>query len=93
MKNKGEAERLSKYLENKREWITCYALRKKAGLKNSSNGVECQNNVLVAERQKNGRASWRPEGSGYLSSITALFSNGEDREWFYGGKISFKMAV
>lgn len=93
VKNKGEAERLSKYLENKREWITCYALRKKAGLKNSSNGVECQNNVLVAERQKNGRASWRPEGSGYLSSITALFSNGEDREWFYGGKISFKMAV
>ena len=93
VKNRAEVDRLSKYLENKREWITCYALRKMAGLKNSSNGVESQNQMLVAERQKNGNASWRPEGSSFLSSITALFSNNEDREWFYDGKISFKIAV
>lgn len=93
VKNKKEVAHLIQYLENKRKWITCYALRKKAGLKNSSNGVECQNNVIVAERQKNSRSSWRPEGSSFLSSIATLFCNGESDRWFNEGKISFSMAL
>lgn len=93
VKNKKEVAHLIQYLENKRKWITCYALRKKAGLKNSSNGVEGQNNEIVAERQKNSRCSWRPGGSSFLSSIATLFCNGESDRWFNEGEISFTMAL
>lgn len=92
IKNPKERDHLVQYLENKKKWITCYALRKKAGLKNSSNGVENQNQEIVASRQKNNRCSWRPEGSSFLSAIATLFCNNESDEWFYDGKISYEFA-
>ena len=85
----GEIARLKKYFSNKQDWITCYALRKKAGLRNASNGVEGQNNTTVAIRQKHNGTSWRPSGSGALSSLSTLYSNGEEINWFYKGIIDF----
>ena len=40
IKNQDAIDKLIQYLDNKKEWITCYALRKRAGLRNSSNGSE-----------------------------------------------------
>lgn len=92
IKNQEELDKLITYLNNKKSWIPCYAMRKKAGLKNSSNGVEGQNNMNVADRQKNNEASWRPEGSSYLAALQTLFDNHEDDEWFHQGKIAFKIS-
>jgi hypothetical protein len=89
VRNPSELNQLKTYLENKKEWIPCYALRKKAGLKNSSNGVEGQNQMNVADRQKHNGTSWRPEGSSYLSSLTTMFNNKEDDEWFSNGTLRF----
>ena len=49
---------LTGYLEKHREHIPCYALRAELGLRNSSNRVEKENDLVVAQRQKrNGK--WR----------------------------------
>ena len=84
-------QKLILYIKRKQDWIPCYALRKKAGLKNSSNGVEGQNDMNVADRQKNNKTSWRPEGSSYLASIKTMLDNGESEDWFVYGKISFTL--
>ena len=86
-----EIDQLITYLKNKIDWIPCYSLRRKTGLKNSSNGVEGQNNMNVAERQKNNEASWRPDGSSALTAIQTLIDNKEDEAWFYRNTITFSM--
>ncbi len=91
IKNIGELNQLITYLKNKKDWIPSYALRKRAGLRNSSNGVEGQNNMNVANRQKHNGTSWRPEGSSYLASLKTLFDNGEDEAWFYNNTVNFIM--
>ena len=91
--NRKEQGFLITYLENKRKWITCYALRRQVGLRNSSNGVEGENRVLVADRQKHNGTAWRPTGSGNLSAITCLFYNNEQEEWFFHDDIRFSMAT
>ena len=80
---------LISYIKNKEKWITCFALRKKAGLRNSSNGVENQNMVTVSNRQKRKGMSWRENGSGILASLTALFENNEATDWFYNRQFCF----
>ena len=50
VKNEKVRDDLLTYIRNKQAWITCYALRKKIGLKNSSNSVELTNQLLVSQR-------------------------------------------
>ena len=77
--------------KGKGKYITCYAMRKKAGLLNSSNSVEGENEVIVGERQKvDERMFWTVQGSGPLASLTCIFANGEDIDWFIKGHFSFK---
>lgn len=64
------------YLERKKEMIKCYAVRAKLGLRNSSNPVEKENDILVAQRQKHNGMSWLKNGSGSLSPIKMIFQNG-----------------
>ena len=40
------------YLEGRRTYIACYALRKELGYRNSSNPAEKENDLIVAGRQK-----------------------------------------
>jgi len=80
---------LISYIENKKQWITCYALRKRAGLRNSSNGVENQNMITVSKRQKKRGMSWREHGSSVVAALTALFDNNEAKAWFYKRQFSF----
>ena len=69
------------YLEKHREHIPCYALRAELGLRNSSNRVEKENDLVVAQRQKHNGMSWSTVGSGALAQITALSINGELYDW------------
>jgi hypothetical protein len=59
VKNATKLDELIKYLERVRNYIPNYALRKKLGLRNSSNLVEKANAVVVAKRQKNNGMSRR----------------------------------
>jgi len=90
IKNKKELENLINYLCRNRSCIPCYALRKKLGLRVSSNQVEKANDVVVSNRQKHNGMSWSAEGSTSLATLTALRCNGEDRQWLLNCDIRFQ---
>jgi hypothetical protein len=70
-----------------------YAMRKSLGLRNSSNKAEKSNDILVASRQKHNGMSWSKEGSVALSTISTLYKNNEQTNWYERGKIEFKFVV
>lgn len=80
------------YLERKKEMIKCYAVRAKLGLRNSSNPVEKENDILVAQRQKHNGMSWSKNGSGSLAAIKMVFQNGYEDIWFHQEQISFTIS-
>ncbi|MDR1320114.1 MAG: hypothetical protein LBK56_01635 [Gracilibacteraceae bacterium] len=82
---------LTGYLERKRPQIACYALRDSFGLRNSSNRVEKNNDLLVAQRQKHNGMSWSREGSGALAAINMVLLNKEAEQWLYTRTLSFSM--
>lgn len=77
------------YINNKRDRMTCFAMRKLLGLRNSSNQVEIANNTMVAHRQKRNGLSWSEEGSFACSQNTIIFKNHESEEFFKKGVITF----
>ena len=52
IKNRKAIDRLCGYLERNRQWIPCYALRRRLKLPNSSSPAERCNNLVTAKRQK-----------------------------------------
>ena len=78
------------YFDKKGKYIANSGVRKKAGLRNSSNGVEGQNMVTVADRQKDDDMSWREKGSASLAALSCLFANKEEEDWFYERKFDFR---
>ena len=91
IKNQKRFEDVLCYLENKRPFMTCYAVRKKLFLRNSSNTVEKANDLLVAQRQKNNGMAWTLDRSGALASIEMLYRNKQADNYFRTGKFSFAM--
>ena len=77
------------YINNKRDRMTCFAMRKHLGLRNSSNQVEIANNNIVAHRQKRNGLSWNDTGSFACSQMTAVFKNHEAEGFFEKGILSF----
>ena len=77
IKSQKAIEELASYITRKQENIPCYALRKGLGLHNSSNPVEKENDLLVAQRQKGRGMAWSREGSAALAAITVAGQNNE----------------
>jgi hypothetical protein len=69
-------------LERNKPYIPCYAVRKRLGLRNSSNRGEKANDLVVSERQKHNGMSWSPDGSVALAAVTALVRNQGQDTWF-----------
>ena len=90
--SKGYVDKLLHYLDttNKGQYITCYALRRKAGLRNSSNGVEAVNNLIVANDQKSSNKTYRSNGSHASASIAAAFYNREFDRWVDKKQFTFE---
>lgn len=84
---------LIRYFERNRPHIPCYAVRKKLGLRNSSQIGEKMNDLVVAERQKHNGMSWSLPGSGALAALTTLARNNEHAMWFDEGDIAFTLAA
>lgn len=91
IKNKYQLQETIKYLKKKKPYAACYAVRSELGLPNSSSPVEKDNDLLVAQRQKNNGMSWSYDGSGCLAQITAVFRNCEAESWLTDRTIPFHM--
>lgn len=91
VKSRKQLEGQADYLRRKEAYIACYAVRAELGLRNSSNPVEKENDILVARRQKHNGMSWSKTGSGALAAIEMVFENGEADMWFQKKQIPFMM--
>ena len=91
VRNAERIEKLIGYLTRNREHIPCYALRKRLGLRISSNQGEKANDLVVAERQKHNGMSWSKPGSSGLANIRTLFLNQEDENWIARRELDFKL--
>jgi hypothetical protein len=89
IKNTTERDNLIKYLHRNQDCIPCYALRKKLGLRISSNPVEKANDLVVANRQKHNGMSWSADGSTSLATLTSLRRNDEHMHWLLHRDIPF----
>ena len=91
IKNQKWLDEQINYLKRKEYSITCYAVRAGLGLRNSSNPVEKENDMLVAQRQKHNGMSWSKHGSSALAAIEMVYQNKYEDIWFQHGQISFVM--
>ncbi len=81
------------YLERNRPYIPCYSVRKRLGLRNSSNRGEKANDLVVSDRQKHNGMSWSKPGSVALAAVTALVRNKEYKQWFRTATLSFSFSA
>ena len=93
IKDREKLQQLLHYFERNRSFIPCYAVRKRLGLRNSSNTGEKYNDLLVSQRQKHNGMSWSETGSVALAAIKALCRNKECQKWFRTGELNFEFAV
>ena len=91
VKSEENRQKLIRYLQNKESVIACYAVRRRLGLRISSNAVEKANDLTVAKRQKHQGMSWSYHGSWHFAALTALYLNHEDETWHKSASLSFKM--
>ena len=91
IKSETKQQELINYLQRKEPIIACYAVRKRLGLRISSNPVEKANDLTVAKRQKHQGMSWSYHGSWHFAALTALYSNHENERWHKEGCLSFDM--
>ena len=83
IRNRKWIDDLLGYFQKKGDAITCYALRAKLGLRNSSNPVEKANDLIVAQRQKHNGMAWSPHGSGALAALQMICLNHQSDLWFH----------
>ena len=93
IKDQAALDKLIGYFERNRSSIPCYAVRKKLGLRNSSQAGEKANDLVVSSRQKHNGMSWCPRGSTALASITTLVKNREHLRWFSNQTLAFSFAA
>jgi hypothetical protein len=84
---------LSKYIQRNQKHIPCYELRKRLGLRNSSNKVKQANNVLVVKRKKNKAMAWSKRGSVALGQITNMKINKEYQVWNNAQQLRFSWTL
>jgi hypothetical protein len=80
---------LVEYLTRVREYVPCYALRKKLGLRNSSNHGEKANDMVVSSRQKHNGMSWSNGGSLSFATVASASCNREISRWIHNRDINF----
>jgi hypothetical protein len=93
IKNQAELDTLIGYFQRNRPYIPCYSVRKRLGLRNSSNLGEKANDLIVSDRQKHNGMSWSKLGSAALAAVSALARNQEYKRWFQSGTLSFSFCL
>ncbi len=93
IKDTSALARLINYIDRNRPYIPCYGVRKKLGLRNSSNRGEKSNDLIVSDRQKHNGMSWSKSGSVSLATLSSLKRNKEYKKWFEKNDLEFKLAA
>lgn len=93
IKNSDHIKKLIEYLNRNKSNIPNYDLRKRLGLRNSSNKGEKMNDLVVSNRQKKNGMSWVKKGSQNLAAVTTLKINHEYESWFRDKEVNFKLAA
>jgi len=93
IKDKNALVVLINYIERNRPYIPCYGIRKRLGLRNSSNIGEKMNDLVVSNRQKHNGMSWSKDGSVTLTSVAVLKRNKEYKKWFEKGDLELKLVA
>lgn len=93
IKNPDAIRRLTGYFERNQPYIPCYEVRKRLGLRNSSNIGEKMNDLLVSNRQKHKGMSWSESGSIAIAALEALKRNNGYQHWFEYHDIELKQAA
>lgn len=93
VKNSDAVRVLIGYIERHRPYLPCYEVRKRLGLRNSSQLGEKMNDLLVSGRQKHHGMSWSPGGSSALAALEAIKRNEEAQRWFEYGELEFQWAA
>ncbi len=93
IKNQDALDKLKGYYERNYDYIPNYALRKKTGLRNSSNRGEKENDLIIATRQKHNGMAWSKTGSSSLGVLTVVRQNKEMKNWLNEHKIAFKLTA
>jgi hypothetical protein len=93
IKNHDAIQGLIGYLERNRPYLPCYDIRKRLGLRNSSQLGEKMNDLLVSGRQKHNGMSWSVSGSSALAALEALKRNDDYQHWFEYHEIDLKQAA
>lgn len=93
IKNEEAIRALIGYCERNRPYIPCYEVRKRLGLRNSSQIGEKMNDLLVSGRQKHQGMSWSVSGSSAMTALEALKRNGEYQHWFEYHEIPLQHAA
>jgi len=91
VKDAGVIINLIGYLERVREYIPCYAMRKKLGLRNSSGIGEKCNDITVAKRQKHNGMSWSDSGSIAFGAVATATYNRQIKNWIYNHDIGLQL--
>ena len=89
IKNAQKLEEAVDYLQRKKPYVCCYALRSLLNYRNSSNPAEKANDLVVASRQKHNGMSWSFSGSHALAVIGAISLNGERSGWLRNHGLRF----
>lgn len=71
VKNEQKRDELIGYLEKNEDYIINYKKRKEAGKTIGSGRTEKQNDLIIAQRQKDEGIAWSPGGSNNLAIVTA----------------------
>jgi hypothetical protein len=93
LKQPDEIRVLIGYLDRNRAFIPCYEVRKRLGLRNSSQLGEKMNDLLVSHRQKHNGMSWSVNGSSAIAALEMLKRNHDYQHWFEYHEIAFKQAA
>jgi hypothetical protein len=93
IKNPDAIRDLIGYFERNRAYLPCYEVRKRLGLRNSSQLGEKMNDLLVSHRQKHKGMSWSVSGSSSMAALEALKRNDEYQHWFEYHEITLKHAA
>ncbi len=93
IKNAKRIQKLIDYLGRNKSCIPNYDMRKRLGLRISSNIGEKMNDLIVSNRQKKNGMCWAKHGSLNLATITTLKINDEYQNWFKNRDVGFRLAA
>lgn len=89
IKDKSKLQELKDYLDKRKEFIYCYAIRKSLNMINSSNLAETFNNLCVSQICKSNSKSYSQDGVNAIAIIRSIILN-KETNWFDKRELNYQ---